>query len=54
MLTKEAEKMKAEFFNESTDKLSSEKANELGKALSNGGISLPDHKPAFRKNCGRK
>lgn len=31
--------------------LSSEKASELGKTLSKGGIRLPDSQTAFSKRC---
>jgi len=33
--------------------ISSEKANELGKTLSKGGITLPDSETAFAKKCRR-
>ena len=36
-----------------TEELSSEKAYELGKTLSKGGIRLPDSETAFSKRCRR-
>jgi hypothetical protein len=46
-------KMKSDEVQLETEELSSEKAYELGKTLSKGGISLPDSETAFPKKCRR-
>ena len=44
--------MKAQIFHEEVQ-ISLEKASELGKTLSSGGITLADNQPAFGKKCGK-